>query len=433
MFKSFNNPDTIGVISSYPARGGEIARDNAISRYTNLLVSSFPKDQKIVVFAEKRKSTDKPYLVSKNILVNPVYFVDDPFFFVQILKYVSNFSLINDFLIQFEFSIFGGKKVIPGFLVLLSALKLMGKNTSIVLHQVATDLNMLHGHLGLVKDSLKANLLSTLTRNFYSTVGVLVNKIMIHDEILKNRLMKFVAENKIAVIPHAVGDLYAPKSGKKFEQIARSYFDLNKNDKVVTVYGYRSWYKGTDFIVQAMSEISKKYPKKNIKLLIAGGVSPTLKNNWSYQIFDTKLKAEIKDANGSVRTSDFIPEKDVWKVFLASDLVVFPYRTRMSASGAFSLNLSYKKPFMVSKAFSEGLDLNIPGAIFNLDYADFEKKLLRFMTNKSLRMKTVEYGRKLASERSWERVSKMYILAIKNTIDSDVNFNLDKNYQLVQA
>src|ERR1035437_5339186 len=100
LFKQFDNPDTLGIISSFPMKDGEIARANAISRYTYLLTSSFSKNQNVVVFSEKGTKNEGSYLLAENILVVPSYKTDSPTSFIELYKNISGFSNIKDFLVQ---------------------------------------------------------------------------------------------------------------------------------------------------------------------------------------------------------------------------------------------------------------------------------------------------------------------------------------------
>lgn len=253
----FNNPDTLGVISSFPVKGGEIARANAISRYTFLLTNSFPKNQKVVVFSEKRKSV-KPYLLSRNILVAPSYKVNSPGFLVSLLSQILRFNRLPNFLIQFEFSVFGGKIVIPQILMLLFALKLLGKSTKIMFHQVVADINTLYGHLAIKKDGLKAGLLNVLLRTFYSTVGIFSEKIFVHDGVLAARIANFVDGRKIRIIPHGI--TRERKFSKGFEAASKAHFGIRRDTKLIGLFGYCSWYKGTDWLIENFARFAGGNP-----------------------------------------------------------------------------------------------------------------------------------------------------------------------------
>lgn len=419
-----NDTDTLAILTSYPAKNGEIASANAISRYSYLLVNSFSKNQNIVVLSEKNQKNNVAYQLTENILVVPTYKYNSFNFFSQVLSKVVEFNKIKDYLIQFEFSIFGGKKIIPSFLLTLLGLRLLNKNVSITLHQVATNLNELSGHLGLTRNSLKTRFLNLSLNIFYRTVGVLAQKIIVHDELLKKRLSEFVNDKKIEVIPHAIGDESVKNITPKMAINAKTEFGFNKKDKVLAVYGYRSWYKGTDWIVKTVKELTDDNPKQNIKLLVAGGNSPTLKDTASYKKFDRRLKSTIKKANGSVKVTGFIPEKDVWKVFAASDMVIFPYRTRMSASGAFALTLAYKKQFLVSNHFAGGSEIDLSQNTFEMNTLSFKKVL-----NQAKNIDT----QKLTDGRRWVDISRLYLAKIKSVrINWYVNYFSKKSYQLAQ-
>jgi len=418
--KSFDNPDTVGIISSYPAKGGEIARANAISRYSYLLSKSFPQSQKVVVFCEKGKGETSPFLVGENILVVPTYQFDSPLFFSQVVSEVNSFRKIKDYLIQFEFSIFGGKKVIPSFIILLAFLKISGKNVSITIHQVVNGLESLSGHLGLSPNSFKTRILNFGIRSFYRITGLFADKIIVHDQFLKARLSKYIKEEKIIVIPHAIGDENVRELGANLKSVARDYFGFKKQEKVIAVYGYISWYKGTDWIVRAIKKINEKNPSLNLKLLVAGGESPTLKDTASYKHFETRFKRLIQDSSDFVKVTGFIPENEVWKVFAASDLIVFPYRTRMAASGALSLTLAYRKPFLVSSKFAVGLRDLFVGNVFDMSFSDFEDSLLEVFEDKIKQKELIRLAEKLSEGREWRDVARLYLVEVKS---DKINWN----------
>ena len=400
LIQKFNDSSVLGIISSFPAYGGELARGNAISRYTYLLTRSFPDDQKIVVFCEKRGS-GKPYKIGKNILVVPTYKLNSFNFFGSLFRKIGEFGSISNFLVQFEFSVFGGKVVIPQFLLLLSSLKLMGKSVKIMFHQVVSDINTLSGHLAIGKDSLKSCVLNFLLKSFYTISGVLSDKIFVHDRMLADRISEFVDSSKLVIIPHGVeiktgGQKLSGKSAKRF-------FGVSGDTRLIGLFGYCSWYKGTDWLIENFAKFARENKNIKIKLLVAGGESPTLKGTLAYAKYHKRLKKVIKEANGNIIYTGFVLDRDVEKVFSAVDLFVFPYRTKMSASGAFSLTLGYKKPFIVSKAFSENVNkVGLKGKVFSLNYKSFANVLNRTLNGS---FSGVSFG----DIHSWQEVSGLYL------------------------
>jgi len=94
---------------------------------------------------------------------------------------------------------------------------------------------------------------------------------------------------------------------------------------------------------------------KNVSALIAGGESPTMKGKRFYQKYFNQVLKTVSDSP-VVNMTGYIPQEDIRKYFSAADLIVFPYRHFMTASGVMSLALSYGKPFIVSHELSQMFD-----------------------------------------------------------------------------
>lgn len=415
--KEFDRTDTLLVLSSFPHNGEEIAVRNAISRYSYLLVKNFPTNQKIVVLCE-RNGFFKPYKLGQNILVVPTYRYHSFLFARDVIGKTLQFKNAKNLLVQFEFSIFGGKIVVPQLVVALAALKLAGRSIKIMVHQVVSDVNTLSGHLGLNKKSFKSALINQAIAQFYKSLGLVTDRVLVHDVSLAKRMAKFVAKEKIEVIPHAMFKIEVLTN--KFRSESKNYFGVSDDTKLITIFGYRSWYKGTDWMVKNFRKFLRNNPSMKVKLMVAGGDSPTLKGTASYKKYSEKFNYLVKKGNGSIISTGFVPEKDVKKVFAASDVVIFPYRTKMSASGAFSLVLGYGKKFLVSQPFSDNLKdtdfkkamkenaLDLSDLTFNLSYESFEKSLTKMLRSKALGEKISRVGRNLIDQRTWEQSALKY-------------------------
>lgn len=413
----FDTPETLIILSSFPRKRGELAIENALARYTYLLVKNFSENQRIVVLSEKRTKSERAYLLKSNILVIPSFSKNSLKFAFDVEKDLSRFVLAKNLLVQFEFSVFGGKRVIPGVCAVLALEKLRGRYISTMLHQVVKDLSPLSGHLGIKKEGLVTKLLSGFLSVFYRLVGTLSDKVIVHDNLLKTRLGEFTAQEKIEVVWHGID---APRRfTARFIKKSREHFGFKNDEKIVTIFGYRSWYKGTDWAVKTIGQLSKDNPRRKIKLFLAGGESPTLIKTSAYSIFSGKLSRILSQNKKVLFEPGFIPEKDVPKVFAASDVVVFPYRTKMSASGALSLALQYGKPFLLSKSLSQGAGSDFFGALnkygvkksqvsFNMDKESVEKALFETLSNKEFRKSLQKVGHEVARGRSWAAAANKY-------------------------
>lgn len=410
ILESFDNPDVLGIVSSYPSEGREIARKNAISRYTYLLAKNFPKGQKAVIFCEFSRK-NKPYLVQHNILVVPSYKINSLGFLKDLVLAITKFKKIENFLIQFEFSIYGGKIVIPQFLMLLGILKLIGKSVKIVLHQIVTDLGSLSGHLAIREKSLKTYIFNILLKIFYLCVGIFTDIIFVHDNIFADKITGLVSNSKVRVVPHGVE--FGKNMSKKENISGKKSFGVYKDTKLIGIFGYCSWYKGTDWLIENFSRFTKNHRDLKIKLLIAGGESPTLKGTSAYKKYHVRLRKVVKEANGNIIYTGYLPQKDVKNVFAACDLMVFPYRTKMSASGAFSISLGYRKNFIASDRFLNNLEFGKNSKnVFSLNYDSFERCLLENIAHPS--------GSEFTGNGvSWQNSALLYLKESLRNVDAE--------------
>ncbi len=204
------------------------------------------------------------------------------------------------------------------------------------------DINDLSSHIGLEYESAKGDLINLVIGVFYRSVFVLVNKIIVFEEVFKEKLSEFTDRKKITVISHGVEDINIKDVKKSTDEFVILYF------------GFIAWYKGADWIVnQVVGGKLSVVSEKKIKLIIAGGENPNHKDKKFYIDYVRKIEKTAKLSSGQIVVTGFVEEKDIPKYFSACDLVVLPYRTLMSSSGPLSLALSYGKPFLISENMKE--------------------------------------------------------------------------------
>jgi len=420
LHNKFNQPETILVVSSYPARKGELACDNAVARYSKLLLNEFPRNQKVVVVSENRTGNDKPYVDKENILVVPTYRYDSLNFTNSVIKQIVKFNKIKNIHYQFEFSSFGGKNIIPQFIALLTGVKLMNKNNTVMFHQVSLNLNKLSSHLGLKRNSLRISVFNYFLKVFYKLVAIMSDTLIVHDSYLANKLAKVSDVKKIVIIPHGISS-FKPTNKNDRNEI-RDKYGLSKKDFVVGIFGYKSSYKGTDWLVEAVGKYAES--NRNIKLMIMGGESPTLKGTNAYKSFLKKYNSLLRKYSTDLIDTGFVSEDEVEKTLSAVDVVVFPYRSKMSASGAFSVVLGLGIPFIGSTAFKENFTSGDISAalncvkiapadlVFRLKFDNFSKTINNFRKISHADDRFKEVGQLVSDERSWNKCAHLYLNAI---------------------
>lgn len=419
VLREFNNPNTILIISSYPVvNGHKISNIAGVSNYTYNLVQGLEKlnqkDTKYIIISDIAVGSE--IKTSNNFLILPTWEKNNLFLFKSIIDRISEFNKVTKILIQFEFNLFGD--LIQTALFPLFIYSISNKNVSIVIHQVAENISSLQGHLGITSN-FKLKILDFFYSMFYRFLCISKIKIIVHDTIFKQRLLNFGCTRKIKVIPHGLGEF----SEKISSAEARRKLKFSDNDFILLCFGFVTWYKGIDLIINRIKFFLKDFPDSNLKLVIAGGPSHNLKDKPYYKKYYEDLVSSIKPYP-QITITGFIENSEIPYYFSASDLVLFPYRTQMSASGPFATCLSFHKPFLLSDPLSPTLNtadikqkmvqlgITKDDLTFKLTGYDVFKKITLLQENPEKILKITKLAKLVAHIRDWKNVSKMYLETI---------------------
>ncbi|MDO8551101.1 MAG: glycosyltransferase [bacterium] len=407
LIEKYNQSKTVLVVSSYPDKKDGIKNLNAVAWYAEKTLKSLPLGNKyrIVVLAE---ITDKPQTYEDGrLLIIRCWRRNSPFLLKDLLSQIIKFDKVANVLVEFEFNTFGGMIGTFAFPFFMLALKVLGKRTVLELHQVLLDINALSGHLNIKRGGLLASILNLVLMYFYKSVGRLSDRIIVLEEELKNRLSTFVEPKKITPLFIATSKKNLPS-----KENAREKLGLKKNDFILLYFGFVTWYKGADWLI-------KECKGKNVKLIVAGGSSPTLRKKSHYQKFYSRILSLV-EKSPNISLTGFVNEADIPYYFAACDLVVLPYRAFMSASGPLSFAISYRKPFILSnnlscylgsEDFVESLDI-VKGTkedlVFPLDSYSFNQKIKTLKSDPLALKKLQKISSNLNYMRSPENLGKMY-------------------------
>jgi len=416
--EQFNLPDTTIIIASYPARNDRSIKEiDAVASYTDHFARSFKKEmgkqnRKVIVLAQKTGKDE--WYTEGDMLICRVWDKGSPLCFAQILTALAFFPQVTSLLVQFEFHQFGGKVTTALFPAWLTILKIMRKTVSLVLHQVVEDIGTLSGHLNVTPDSIQTRIYNTALHLFYRTVASVTPTIIVHNHVFAKRFEQMTGRTDAIVIPHGLGAI-KPKYSKSQ---ARKTLGYTKSDYVILTFGFLTWYKGSDWITDAVAGTKRKH----MQLLLAGGVSPNIKNSPYYRTFVGNIKQQASN-HSNIKLTGFVEDADIPRMFAAADLVVLPYRSLMSSSGPLAMTLAFKKPFLMSHALSpytkdadftralheSGLTAN--DITFRLRKADFWKRVTT-VQNHPKRFKKLSAH--LGTQRVWPLVANRFVQTIKN-------------------
>lgn len=356
LFKSFNQSDTTVVVTSFPNPTDSQKGNkgfNAVGWHSKKTLVELSQTSPVLVLAEKR-SGRKQFTIGSNLAVKRTWKKGSIPSLLALVSTILSLKKVKSVFLQFEFNVFGG--ILPNLTLLLviALLRLSGKRVTFELHQVITDIRLLVKHVPITNPLLQV-IFNMGLKVFYTVLGLLANDIIVFEEILKERLSHFVKEEKINVL-----SLSVEKKQTTNKQLARKTVNqalslpsgkrLKSSEFIVLVFGFINGYKGIDWIIDALKD--KQIPQgSEIRLLIAGGMNPYLKDQKHYQNFYHSIVDEAQK-HANITYSGFVPDEMVKEYFSASDVVVLPYEVCMSASGPFSLALSYGKPVILSEKLS---------------------------------------------------------------------------------
>lgn len=423
----YNKSGNIIIVANYPTfdEKGTMGNINGVSFYTYYLVSKLKDDiemegRKVIILADMKIDQKEDIYEEDDVLIIRCWKKDDPLIFKNIAAVANQFNRVSRIFIHFEFNMYGDIKTTLLFPNFLYCLRKKHKNSTVLLHQVVNDLSELSGHLDLNSKSLKMKILNFGIRAFYWMVLGLAHKIVVHDKIFKDRLADIRVKNPVFVIPCGMVD-----NADYCEVVdPRGRLGLKKKDFLVLVFGFLTWYKGSDWIAKQFASYFKKTGDDSIKLILAGGESANLKNRPFYKKYYSDLLKSIKGCNNIIHTG-FIPEELVKDYYCAADVVIFPYRTHMSASGPLSLCLSYDRPFLISENLASVLEtsdikevmrkLGIvrEDIVFNINRpGDLFDKISKLVGSKKRRDLMSRLSENIKNEREWGRTSRKFISII---------------------
>ncbi len=373
LIQKYNHQDTLLMISLYPKKGELYsAGTSGVASYGKNVVKNMKR--KVVVLANiddtqvpsprrshgfsarggsarhRPRCFKADVYEEDNALIIRCFKRNNSLMWLSIANELIKFNAIKNVLVQLDFAVYGGIITTSLVLPFLAILRILGYKTSITMHHVVTDIFKLKGHVGLgdgILDKIKALFYNSVFHLFYLLLGLVSNKIIVLEEVLKTKLNSVIPNGKVTVIPHGVDSELTsiPK------EEARKELSITNGDFVVLFFGFVNWFKGADFFVDAFGDTQKLLGKK-VRFIIAGGKSPTMQDKPFYQKYFASVLEKIYSSK-NVSITGYVPQKKIGTYFSAADLVVLPYRNFMTASGVFSLVFSYKKPFIVSSELGE--------------------------------------------------------------------------------
>ncbi|EKD56920.1 MAG: glycosyl transferase group 1 [uncultured bacterium] len=207
-------------------------------------------------------------------------------------------------------------------------------------------------------------------------------------------------EKDITIVPHGPYTLFNKK--KHTENSAKKELGV-EGKKVILFFGQIRPNKGLKYLIKALPLVLEK--EKDAILYVSTDLHLS-----TPELNDYLIRVEKSGVSKNIRmVKDYVPSDEVEKIFKAADVVVLPY-TQVSQSGILNLAFAFKKPVIVSNAFSEAPIINGKmGYVFpSTDYKTLASCILKIFSmkdlGKSMGVKGYDYS---INKTSWKNAAKL--------------------------
>ncbi len=287
LIKDFNDEDTILVISDYPEKSKKGEKNHGMAWYTKSIIEPMARNykSKFIVLGEKGTDNEPRLYVNDRILVLRVFDQKHPALFPIILRWLLIFDKVKYIQVHSEFCTNGGIKNFMLLLPFMILIKATRRHITYFSHNVVTDLGFIAKHLGLKDNPLKLFIYTFGLRTLYRMLGLIVDRFVVMDQVIFDRLSLFVKPSKMILNPFWID---RPSSPIK-PRAARAELGIKKDEFVLLYFGFVSYYKGADWLINTVRTLRKKDKFKKIKLIVAGGEAFSLKDQAHYKRYYKRL------------------------------------------------------------------------------------------------------------------------------------------------
>ncbi|MEM4468904.1 MAG: glycosyltransferase [Candidatus Nezhaarchaeales archaeon] len=311
---------------------------------------------------------------------------------------LARFDIIH---IQHEHWLYGRGIRSITFLILLLLLKFLRRPIVITMHCTLTYKELTSAFFKKHRLGARATLIKKLYLTIYhALINLLASKVIVHSSLARRILVNEwgFEVGKVVVIPHGTSLIHFRQSVKE------ANFDFT-----LLIFGEIRRGKGIEYAIGAMPKILSEVPA--CTLIIAG-------------MYDTKLSPEsagyLEELNVLIRKLRLenhvalktnISEDDVKSLFLAADIVIFPYVEDeiVAASGPVLTALGFGKPIIATRLrrfngyLRDGENaIMVPPA--NSD--ELARAIISLLKDSQVRDKLSRSSMRLAQSLDWKNVAK---------------------------
>lgn len=415
----------VAMISSFPdTPNRSVEKLNAVASYADHLAGELAKtlannNLRLCILSDHRPSVGGDQKMVPRLAHERSYLVVRSWRKNRLISILKTFAMIvmrkrfTHVLVQFEFNMYGNMLVSGMIPWMCLFLKMAGRKPVLLTHQVLLDIGDMSGHVNLGRSRYQRMIYNGLLRLFYRSILACACRVIVHEEVLKRRLISLNRSRPVSVIPHGLGE-YA---GSRPAVEARKRLSIPQDKFVVLCFGYVTWYKGSDWVVDLFIRNEQSWAKR-YHLIIGGGRSANMSGKAHYVEFYERIMDAARK-NSHITLTGYLDDDGVVDVFSAADVVVLPYRTQMSASGPLAVAFSLGKPVLLADSLKGNIlmedlqnallaaGVSSDNLFFSLDGDDLGLKLDLLYRDRLLLERMCAVSRSMLQARSWSKIAVM--------------------------
>jgi glycosyltransferase involved in cell wall biosynthesis len=229
-------------------------------------------------------------------------------------------------------------------------------------------------------------------------IVLLADRLIVHcNRNLRKMIQLYpVKLNKISVIPH--GPLSPLQRSNISSEEARKRLGLRPDEKIILFFGNIREYKGLDVLLHSLKIVKQHVPR--CRLLIVG-------TPWTSFSSYEKLIKTLKLEEAIIMKLRYIPDEEVELYFMASDIVVLPYKSFESSSGIAALAINFSKPIIVTDVGGLIDFVRDKNAIARSnDPNDLAQKIVHVLSNEKLKQKLIFDSMIVKEKIAWNKIAR---------------------------
>ena len=245
----------------------------------------------------------------------------------------------------------------------------------------------------------------------YRTMYQLCDHLIIHSNLGKNEIVDLfsIDPSKISVIPHGNYKFFKSNKAVTLQQ-AKSTIGIPITCKTLLFFGAIRPNKGLDCLLHALPTV--KNTISNFKLLIVGEPCENY-NKYTDIIYKEGLEKYVYEK------LDYIPFDEVELYFLASDIVVLPYK-EVTQSGVLQIAYAFSKPVIATSVcgFTEAVENNHNGYLIPPNNTKaLADKIILLLNDENKINAMGNYSRHLSDTKySWDTIASQTLNVYKHYV-----------------